>query len=553
MLQVHHLVKRHGATLILEGVSFTVHAGEHVGLIGPNGAGKSTLLRCLTGEWEPDGGSITTGRGGTVAGYLPQILATGSRSVGAVIAGAQVELQAASQALQRSLTALAEAADPATLAAYDTALARFDALGGYAREARAAAVTAGLGLDGIDPERPADTLSGGQRTRLALATLLLSDPEFLLLDEPTNHLDVEALGWLEEFVRGYPGTVLVVSHDRAFLDRTVTRILHLDPATRSVRSYAGNYSAFAEARAAERAVQRAAWANQQLYIAETRADIAGVRGRAQSIQNGPKRHRDHYGKVSAKVAKLAKARERKLERYLESDERVEKPRASWGLKLDFGPPPPGGRSVLRLESVNFAYPGGPPLLQNVTFSAQHGERIGLRGPNGAGKTTLLRLIEGRLQPESGAVRLGVNVRLGVLAQEGETLDPARTVLQTALAERAMSETEARTFLHSFLFAGDSVFQPVGLCSPGERTRLQLARLVLRGCNLLLLDEPLNHLDIDGREHFETALTAFTGTVIAVSHDRAFLASYAERLLDVRDGRVQESFNSLAGGSTRMSP
>lgn len=197
--------------------------------------------------------------------------------------------------------------------------------------------------------------------------------------------------------------------------------------------------------------------------------------------------------------------------------------------------------------------GAALILEGVSFAVHAGEHVGLTGPNGAGKTTLLRLIGGQFQPEQGSVQVGVNVRLGVLAQEGETLDPARTVLNTALAERAMSETEARTFLHSLLFAGDSVFQPVDLCSPGERTRLQLARLVLRGCNLLLLDAPLNHLDIEGREHFEAALAAFTGTVIAASHDRAFLSSYAERLLDVRDGRVQESFNSLAGGSARMSP
>jgi ATP-binding cassette subfamily F protein 3 len=539
MLQIHGLSKHYGAHAVLDNVSFTVHRGEHAGLIGPNGAGKTTLFRCLTGDERPDGGTFVTSRGGAVAGYLPQTFDAGDATVGEVIAAARFELHVAGQALEAALVALVDETNPAALADYDDALARFEALGGYAREARAASVTAGLGLDGIDPARSAASLSGGQKTRLALAALLLREPDVLLLDEPTNHLDVAALEWLEEFVRGYPGTALIVSHDRAFLDRTVTRILYLDPATRGVLNYAGNYSDFAAARAAERAAQRAAWTDQQQYIAETHADIARVRGRAQSIQNGPKRHRDHYGKVSAKVAKLAKARERKLERFLESEERVEKPRQSWGLKLDFGPPPPGGRAVLRLEQVAFAYPGGPPLLGDVTLDVRHGERIGLTGPNGAGKTTLLRLIEGRLQPDAGLLKLGANIRLGVLAQEGETLDPERSVLQTALAERAMSETEARTFLHAFLFAGDSAFRAVGRCSPGERTRLQLARLVLRGCNLLLLDEPLNHLDIEGREHFEAALAAFTGTVIVVSHDRAFVHSYAERLLDVRDGRVRE--------------
>jgi ATP-binding cassette, subfamily F, member 3 len=358
-----------------------------------------------------------------------------------------------------------------------------------------------------------------------------------LLDEPTNHLDVEALAWLENFIRGYPHMVLIVSHDREFLDRTVRRILSVDPNTRTVQSYPGNYSDFATAREHEHELQAAAWHEQQAYIQQVESNIRRVRGQAQSIQRGPKRGRDFYGRVAAKVARLAKSRTRKLERYLASDERVEKPREHWGLKLDFGPPPPSGRAVLRLEDLSFGYAGQPPLFSEVTLDVRYSERIAVVGPNGAGKTTLLRLIAGQMLPQTGTVRLGVNVRLGAMAQEQETLDLRRTVLQTVLQERAMSETEARHFLHFFLFGGDSVFRPVGACSLGERSRLQLARLVLQGCNFLLLDEPLNHLDIEGREHFEAALDAFEGTVITVSHDRAFLRSFAERVVEVRDGRV----------------
>jgi ATPase subunit of ABC transporter with duplicated ATPase domains len=538
MLQIHELSKSYGVTPVLAGVSFVVNDGEHVALIGPNGVGKTTLLRCITGHEQPDAGSVTLSPPGQTLGYLPQTFAElGGRSVGAVVAAARGEWAEAEAALQRAGESLADGSDGGAVEAYDAALARFEALGGYAREHRAAAALDGLGLGGVDPAMPVASLSGGQQTRLGLAALLLSEPDLLLLDEPTNHLDVGALEWLEEFVRAYPRAALIVSHDRALIDRTVTRVLALDPTTHAVRSYPGGYSDFAAARAREREAQRAAWQDQQKYVRQVEQDIRRVKGVAQSIQGGPKRGRDFYGRVSAKVARAARARERKLERYLASEERVEKPRQRWGLKLDFGPPPPSGRAVLRLEDVSFAYPGRPPLLAGVNLDVAYGARIALVGPNGAGKTTLLRLIEGRLQPSGGRVRLGATVRLGVLAQEQETLDPARTLLATALAQRLMSETEARTFLHFFLFGGDSVFRRVGVCSMGERTRLQLALLVLRGCNLLLLDEPFNHLDIDGREHFEAALDAFEGTVIAVAHDRAFLRSWPRQVMEVRDGRL----------------
>jgi ATP-binding cassette, subfamily F, member 3 len=537
MLQVHSIRKRHGAHDILNGVTFAVNDGEHVALIGPNGCGKTTLLRCITGDDPPDAGAVTLSPGQTI-GYLPQTFAAAEHlTVHAAVDAAAGDLTAAESALTRASERLASGGDGA-LAEYEAALARFEALGGYARLQRAESVLDGLGLGGIDRERPIASLSGGQKTRLGLALLLLAEPDLLLLDEPTNHLDLDALAWLEGFVRAFPGAVLTVSHDRTFVDRTATRVLYLDPTLGTVRSYPGNYSAFAEARVREREAQRAAWQDQQLYIRQTEADIRRVKGMAQSIQGGPKRNRDHYGRVSAKVARLARARERKLERYLESDERVEKPRKGWGLKLDFGPPPPGGRSVLSLEGVAFAYPGAPSLFTDAGFDIRHGDRVALIGPNGAGKTTLLRLIEGRLQPTAGTVRLGVNIRLGVLAQEGETLDLDRSVLETALLERPMSETDARGFLHYFLFAGDAVHRRVGACSMGERTRLQLARLVLRGCNLLLLDEPLNHLDIEGREHFEAALAAFEGMVVAVAHDRTFLRTFARRLVEVRNGRVR---------------
>jgi ATPase subunit of ABC transporter with duplicated ATPase domains len=342
----------------------------------------------------------------------------GERSVGAIVAAARADVLQAERDLQAAAESLAAASDvDAALARYDAALARFEALGGYEHERRATATLQGLGLGGVDPATPVAALSGGQKTRLGLAALLISEPDLLLLDEPTNHLDVEALAWLEDFVWAYPHAVLIVSHDREFLDRTVTRILYFDPHTHTVQSYPGNYSDFAVARAHEREVQATAWHEQQAYVQQVESDIRCVQGHAQSIQRGPKRGRDFYGRVSAKVARLAKARTRKLERYLASDERVEKPREYWGLKLDFGPTPSSGRAVLRLEDVSFGYTGLPPLFSAVTLDVRYSERIAVVGPNGAGKTTLLRLIAGQMLPQTGTVRLGVNVRLGVMAQE----------------------------------------------------------------------------------------------------------------------------------------
>ena len=540
MLQVQNLHKSYGTAVVLAGAQLIVNDGEHVGLIGPNGTGKSTLLRCILRQEQPDKGAIILTPSDQTIGYLAQSFDDlGERTVGEVVAAAQAEWLAAERELQQAAEALGAAGDPdAAMAAYDQALTHFEALGGYEREHRAAAVLEGLGLGAIDPQTRAMSLSGGQKTRLGLATLLLSEPKLLLLDEPTNHLDVQALEWLESFVQRYPHAVLIVSHDREFLDRTVTRILALDPDTRTIKSYTGNYSDYTAARDHEHEVHVETYKKQQEYIERVETDIARLKGQALGVELSTTPRQPVVRRYAKKVAKKAKSRERKLERYLDSDERVDKPKKHLSLKLDFGPPPAGGRAVLRIEELSFAYPGCDPLFQHVNLDVQYGERIALVGPNGAGKTTLLRLIENKLEPENGRIRIGANVRLGSMAQEHETLDLNQSVLAMVLHERPMSETEARNFLHFFLFSGDAVFRRVGACSLGERSRLMLALLVLRGCNLLLLDEPLNHLDIEGREHFEAALDAFEGTVIAVAHDRAFLHSFAERIVEVAGGQAR---------------
>jgi ATPase subunit of ABC transporter with duplicated ATPase domains len=495
VLQVQNLEKSFGVTTVLDGVSFVLNDGERLGLIGPNGSGKSTLLRCLAGLELPDRGSVVLTPRSTHVGYLPQAFGAGET---------------------RSIAQVTEEC---------------------AEEWRARMVLDGLGLGALDPSTPVHQLSGGQKTRLGLATLLLGEPDVLLLDEPTNHLDTDALEWLEQFLNRYEHAVLVVSHDRVFVDATVSRVLYLDPTSRTVRSYVGGYSDFATAREHERDLQQEAWRRQEEYVQRVRSDIGRIKSEARSIELSTTPRQPGIRRHARRKAAVAKSRERKLERYLASDERVDRPRQRWPINLNFGAPPPGSRVMLRLEDVGFAYPSNPPLFEHVSLEVRYGQRLGLIGPNGSGKTTLLRLISEELQPCDGRVQLGAGVQLGVMAQEHETLDPQLTVLETVLRERAMSEQDARSFLPYFLFYGDSVFKPVSACSLGECSRLQLAKLVLQGCNLLLLDEPINHLDVESREHFEAALDAFEGTVIVVAHDRAFLRSFARRLLEVRDGQV----------------
>jgi len=549
VLHVQHLAKSYGPRRVLGDVSFVLNDAEHVGLIGPNGVGKSTLVRCLVGQEQPDEGTIVLQPTGARIGYLPQAgTDDDQRTLAQVVADAQADLRAAETDLEHSTQRLAAATPDTTdqsdggplaaaLADYDAALARFEALGGYVRQGRAETVLDGLGLGTLDPALPVARLSGGQRTRLGLATLLLGEPDLLLLDEPTNHLDTDALAWLESFLGGYPHAVLVVSHDRAFLDATVSRILYLDPESQSVISYPGGYGDFAAARAHERALQAESWRRQQEYVDHVQRDIGRLKSQARSIEQSTTARQPGLRKFARKKAAVAKSREKKLERYLASDERVERPNQRWSINLDFGPPPAGGRAMLELQDVAFGYPGQPPLFEHVSFELRYGQRLALTGPNGAGKTTLLRLLDGQLQPTHGTIRLGAGVRLGVMAQAQETLDPQATVLEAVLRERAMSEQDARSFLPAFLFYGEDVFKRVGDCSFGERTRLQLARLVLRGCNLLLLDEPINHLDVDSREHFLEALQAYDGTVVVVAHDRVFLRAFSRRTLEVRNGRV----------------
>ncbi len=544
MFRVIGVAKSYGDDLILDNINFTLSAGERAGLIGPNGAGKTTLLRIIAGVESPDKGSVWIDPAARL-GYLSQALvyAPGD-TVGTVMQEAMGPALEAVAAIERLGEALATAAPDdadAVMARYAAALDEAERVDAYAAPARLAAVLAGLGLAHLDTETPVAILSGGQKTRLGLARILLAEPEILLLDEPTNHLDIRALAWLQEFVAHYKGAVLIVSHDRAFLDALVTKILALDSVTHTLTEYTGDYTAYAEEMERQRQKLLDDYRRQQERIERIEGDIRGMKERA---RNRELTTIDFALRAKAKKgARTAKVRERKLERLLASEERIDKPQQHWEMKLEFGDAPRSGQRVLTLDDVSKGF-DGRTLFRDVNGELSQGERVALLGPNGSGKTTLLRIISGQLAPDSGTVRLGASVRPGYFAQEQEGLDPTQTALEAVRAVAPLTETDARNFMHHFLFAGDDVFTPVGQLSYGERARLVLARLVLSGVNFLLLDEPLNHLDIPSRQHFEEALANFPGTVLAVVHDRYFVEHFAERIWAL-DGERLETFFDLA--------
>ncbi len=527
MLTVRDITKWFGDVKVLDKVNFTLNRGEAAGLIGPNGSGKTTLLRIVTGQLAPDRGHVMLSPGSARIGYLAQALEfAADATVSDVLATAEGEREAAEARLAHLAEAVAAATDrdlAAAMADYDRALAEFQALGGGARYADAAAVLAGLGMADVGHERLVASLSGGQKTRLGLARLLLSEPDLLLLDEPTNHLDIVALEWLETYLASYPGAVLIVSHDRTFLDRSVTRILALDDVTHMLKEYAGGYSDYALAVDRELDKQWAAYREQQERFRKLEGSIRRLSSQAKNIE-GETIH-FYWRRIAKDLARRAVVQKERLERMIDSEDAVEKPGLTWKMKLEFADTPRSGQDVLSIQDLCFGY-DSHVLLDEVNLHLGLGERAVLIGPNGVGKTTLLKLITGSLQPWSGVVRVGRGVKIGYMAQEQENLDPRSTPLQLIREAAPLDETEARSFLHYFLFAGDEVFVPIGQLSFGERSRLSLARLAVEGCNLLLLDEPVNHLDIPSRERFEQAIARFQGTVLAVVHDRYFIERLA---------------------------
>ncbi len=550
MLTVHQLSKSYNLKTLFTGVTFSVNPGDRIGLIGPNGCGKTTLMRIIAAVERPSSGSITHSTGLRL-GYLTQGFELDDQTtLGAVIQRAAGGFEALEDELLQLAQALVCQPDDHLLQQrYDAVLSRIS----YANEGEALQIMASLDLDTLDPDMPVTLLSGGQKTRLALALTLVNKPELLLLDEPTNHLDIEMLQWLEEWLAGFAGGVLLVSHDRVFLDNTCNKILFMDPQTQKVREYAGSYSDYLAQWQIERVAQMAAYEDQVSEINRIKRDIARTRETARASEyasissrkgGGLMRQKGFkdYVRSSAKgVAKQAKARESKLERYLDSSERVEKPQHSWQMRLDMSAAEHLGRAVLRLEDFWAGYDTAVPLVQIERLFVQSGQRIVLTGPNGVGKTTLLRTIAGHIPPLRGEVWLGPSVQLGYMSQEQELLDPHLSPVETLRHAGGGPDTEIRSFLHYFLFEDDEPLKPNRLLSYGQRARLELALLVTQGCNFLLLDEPINHLDIPSREMFEQALVQFEGATLSVVHDRMFIERFATEIWWLEDGKISREW------------
>lgn len=511
-LSCDNLTLSFGGDVILDGITFSLNEGDKLGIVGVNGAGKSSLFRIITGEYTPDSGKVYLSRDKTLGVLAQNAGFEGSGTVWEETLKVFSGLVGQEQELER-LHAAMEAGDAAAAGRYSSVYEAFRSAGGLEFRSRAKGILKNLGLPEEQWQEPVRSLSGGQKTRLALSCLLLRDPDVLMLDEPTNHLDTEALFWLEEYLRASRKTVLLVSHDRYFLDRTAGKILEIEYA--HGRLYTGNYSAYQAQRQADREIQERHFKNQQREIARIEAYIEQQR---------------RWNRERNIIA--AESRQKQLDKMV----RVERPEnAPENIRLSFETSGESGTDVLKAKQLSMDYPG-KPLFHRVSFTVQKRERVFITGPNGCGKSTLIKLLAGKLAPQAGEVEYGYRVTLGYYDQENQQLQPENTVLDELWNQyEDMTQTRLRTTLAAFQFRGDDVGKKVEVLSGGEKARLTMAKLILGKMNLLILDEPTNHLDIGSRESLEKALEAFDGTVIAVSHDRYFIRRLATRILDFGAG------------------
>jgi ATP-binding cassette subfamily F protein 3 len=514
ILQVKNLSKSYGVQEIFSQVSFTLNEGEKVGLIGPNGTGKSTLLKCLTGEELPDGGEITISEH-TTLGFVAQ---EGNWQQGSSLFdellqgfGDTVQDRKILSSLESQMAKAKGKALEDLMHRYAEITERYERAGGYAVETMVKRVAKGLGFKDEEFFQPVYTMSGGQKTRAALAKALLAEPDILLLDEPTNHLDISAVEWLEEFLVSYPKTVLLVSHDRFFLDKTVTRILDLERG--KITSYQENYQGYLKRKGEFEESYLRAYQKQQEMISKTEEFI-----------------RRYKAGVKARQARGRETILKRMERMERLPERqVIKPRI-------LAPVPECGYQVLLITGLTHGY-GPKHLFQNLSLEITSGEKVALVGDNGTGKSTILKAIAGEITPDRGEINLGPRVVIGYFSQEHETLDWDNTVLEEIMYTFNKGQEEARNLLASFLFRGDEIEKKIGDLSGGEKSRLALLKLLLTGANFLVLDEPTNHLDIPSKEVVEDYLEDFPGTVILVSHDRYFLDKIVDRVVELENGQL----------------
>ena len=511
VLKINGLSKSFGIKTVFENVSFEVRSGERIGLVGANGAGKTTLLRCLMGQEDYDKGSVSTSPG-AVIGYLRQDFNYESQTLREEMELAWKDVLYYKDKLAELARKLETSHDEELVAAYGRTEERFEYLGGYDYEATTRKILTGLGFSDADWDRDIHGFSGGQKVRINLAAAFVRHPDFLFLDEPTNHLDMGMLEWLEEYLRSYRGGILMVSHDRYFLDATTTGIIDLE--NHQIHTYRGNYTQFTKVKALNEEAQERAYEKQQEHIRETE---------------------EYIRKYKAGIkAKQARGRQSQLDRL----ERIEKPIHRQSLHFQFEKPAGCAEKVLDVMHVTSSY-GDHVIFKDLTMHIKKGESVGLIGPNGAGKSTLLKLIVGDKRADSGFIQIGNRVKPGYYSQELDRLNSEYTVLEQIENDFDMGEREARNLLGMFLFRGDDVFKPVSLLSGGERARLTLLMLFLEKPNFLILDEPTNHLDIPTREIMEQALAAFGGTSLIVSHDRYFLDRVTTRILEMENGKLTE--------------
>ena len=513
VLGCQNISKSYGTKEILNAVNFHIEAKEKIAIVGINGAGKSTLLKIITGEEEPDNGTINLAKDVSI-GYLAQHqeqyykqtiyeeLLSAKKDV--------IKLEATLRQLEKDIETLKDEELESALNLYSRLNHTFEMQDGYAFESQILGVLKGLGFSESDLNRPISELSGGQKTRISLGRLLLSRPDIILLDEPTNHLDLASTAWLENYLKNYDGAVIIVSHDRYFLDKIVTKVFEIENTHGTV--YHGNYSYYSKRREEIRLSQYKAYMNQQAYIKHQEDVITKLKqfNREKSI-------------------KRAESREKMLDKI----EQIEKPQeVRDDMKLTLIPDIESGNDVLTVEDLSKSFTD-TPLFAHVNMDIKRGERVALIGSNGTGKTTILKIINQLIPKDKGKVTLGSQVHIGYYDQEHQILHPDKTIFDELHdAYPDMTNTKVRNTLAAFLFTGDDVFKQINELSGGERGRVSLAKLMLTGANFLILDEPTNHLDITSKEILENALSGYTGTVLYVSHDRYFINKTATRILEL---------------------